>query len=188
MINGLAQRTRESPMREAADLAPLPDVTYVGFGVKRPEDPLSPRDEVGIAIPGAMAFLGLAFVCCVVLVAGLPPFSGFVAKFALLRSALDGAGMEWHALAFCAAVLATGVATLVALIRVGLGLFWAVKDRTTPRLRVIEAAPAGVLILLSLALTAGVGPVMTYLDSAARSLHSPQVYVRVVGDTAHAIP
>ena len=188
MINGLAQRTRESPMREAADLAPLPDVTYLGFGVEQHEDPFSPRDEVGVAIPGAMAFLGLAFVCCVVLVAGLPPFSGFVAKFALLRSALDGAGMEWHALTFCAAVLATGAATLVALIRVGLGLFWAVRDRTTPRLRVIEAGPAAALVLLSLALTVGVGPVMTYLDSAARSLHSPQVYIRVVAGTAQTIP
>jgi len=188
MINGLAQRTRTAPTRAAADLAPLPDITYLGFGIERHEDPFSPRDEIGVAIPGAMAFLGLAFVCCVVLVVGLPPFSGFVAKFALLRSALDGAGMEWHALTFCAAVLATGAATLVALIRVGLGLFWAVRDRTTPRLRVIEAGPAAVLVLLSLALTVGVGPVMTYLDSAARSLHSPQVYIRVVAGTAHAIP
>jgi len=191
MINGLAQRTRASPTREGADLAPLPDVTYVGFGVKHRGDPLSPSDEVGIAIPGAMAFLGLAFVCCVVLVAGLPPLSGFVAKFALLRTALgqvSGAGANWHALIFCAAMIATGAATLVALIRVGLSLFWTVRDRTTPRLRVIEAGPAAVLILLCLALTVGVGPVMTYLDSAARSLHSPQVYIRVVDGTAQATP
>jgi len=85
-------------------------------------------------------------------------------------------------------MIATGAATLVALIRVGLSLFWTVRDRTTPRLRVIEAGPAAVLILLCLALTVGVGPVMTYLDSAARSLHSPQVYIRVVDGTAQATP
>jgi multicomponent K+:H+ antiporter subunit D len=189
MINGLAQRTRTSPTREAADVAPLPEVTYVGFGLKSHDDPLSPHDEVGIAIPGAMAFLGFAFVCCVVLVAGLPPLSGFVAKFALLRTALgadSAAETGWHTLTFCVTVIATGVATLIALIRVGLSLFWSVRDRTTPRLRIIEAGPAAVLILLCLALTAGVGPVMTYLDSAARSLHTPQVYIRAVSGSPQA--
>jgi hypothetical protein len=29
---------------------------------------------------------------------------------------------------------------------------------------------------------------MTYLESAARSLHAPQVYVRVVADTTGALP
>ena len=43
-----------------------------------------------------------------------------------------------------------------------------------------RAAPAAFLILLCVALTAGAGPVMTYLESAAQSLHSPQVYIRVV--------
>jgi multicomponent K+:H+ antiporter subunit D len=191
MVNGLAQRTRTSLTREPADLAPLPDVTYPGFSTHPREDPLSPSDEIGIAIPGAMAFLGLTFACCAVLVSGLPPLSGFVAKFALLRSALGPVGSgptTWHALAFCAAVLATGVVTLVALLRVGLGLFWAVRDRTTPRLRVIEAAPAAILILLCLALTAGIGPVMTYLNSAAHSLHSPQVYIRVVAGAGQTTP
>jgi hypothetical protein len=29
---------------------------------------------------------------------------------------------------------------------------------------------------------------MTYLDSAAQSLHSPQVYIRVVKDTQQVMP
>jgi len=37
-------------------------------------------------------------------------------------------------------------------------------------------------------MTAGIGPVMTYLDSAARSLHSPDVYIRVVNGTREAAP
>ena len=88
MVNGLVQRTRTLQMREAADVGPLPDDTYIGFDIQQRTDPLSPRDEVGIAIPAAMAFLGLTFVCCVLLVAGLPPLSGFLAKFALLRTAI----------------------------------------------------------------------------------------------------
>ena len=191
MVNGLLQRTRTLRVREAADLGPMPDDIYLGFSAQGKADPLSPNDEVGIALPAAMAFLGLTFVCCVLLVAGLPPLSGFLAKFALLRMALEqtsSAGTSWHTWAFCAAVLATGVAALVSLTRVGARLFWAVRGRTIPRLRVVEAAPPAFLIILCVALTVGAGPVMSYLESAATSLHSPQVYIRVVNATQQALP
>ena len=46
-------------------------------------------EEIGIAIPATMAVLGLAFLGCALVVAGLPPLSGFIAKFALLSAALD---------------------------------------------------------------------------------------------------
>lgn len=192
MLNGLAQRTRTLRVREAADLAPLPDETYAGFGVKEGTDPFSPSDEVGVAIPAAMAFLGLAFICCVLLAAGLPPLSGFVAKFALLHTALtqsshpaaDG-NISAYVWLFCIAVLATGVAAMIAMTRIGLRLFWPVAGRKTPRLRIIEVAPTAFLILLCMGLTVGAGPAMTYLQSAARSLHSPEVYVRVVGTVGH---
>ncbi|HEU4601113.1 MAG TPA: monovalent cation/H+ antiporter subunit D [Steroidobacteraceae bacterium] len=193
MLNGLAQRTRTLRVREAADLAPLPDETYSGFGVPEPTDPFSPSDEVGIAIPAAMAFLGLAFICCVLLAAGLPPLSGFVAKFTLLHAALtqsSQSGVDGHIDAyvwiFCAAVLVTGVAAMIAMTRVGLRLFWPIAGRKVPRLRIIEVAPTAFLILLCLGLTVAASPVMTYLQSAARSLHSPDVYIRVVTSAARA--
>jgi multicomponent K+:H+ antiporter subunit D len=187
MVNGLAQRTRTLRMREAADVGPLPDDTYIGFDARQGGDPLSPRDEVGVAIPAAMVFLGLAFVCCVLLVAGLPPLSGFLAKFVLLRTAI-GAAPSAYTWVFCAAVLVTGVAATIALTRAGSRLFWSVVGRTTPRLRLIEAGPPAFLILLCLALTVGAGPVMMYLESAAQSLHSPQLYIRVVNDTQQVAP
>jgi len=183
MLNGLTERTRVMQMNDAADLAPLPDVTYVGFGVKEPPDPHSPNDEIGVAIPAAMAFLGLAFVCCVLLVAGLPPLSGFVAKFAMLHAVITSSPGEteaWHTWVLIAAVLSTGLAAVIALTRIGLRLFWSVTGRTTPRLRLIEVGPIAFLVVLCLGLTAGAGPVMTYLDSAARSLHAPEVYIRLV--------
>ena len=183
LLNGLTERMRMRPMNDAADLAPLPDVTYVGFGVKEPPDPHSPNDEVGIAIPAAMAFLGMAFVCCVLLVAGLPPLSGFVAKFALLHAVVNpapGTTITWHSWLLMAAVVATGLGAVISLARIGLRLFWSVTGRTTPRLRLIEVGPVAFLIVLCFALTAGAGPAMVYLESAAQSLHSPEVYIRLV--------
>jgi multicomponent K+:H+ antiporter subunit D len=189
MLNGLTERMRHTPTNDAADLAPLPDVTYVGFGVKDAGDRHSPSDEVGVAIPAAMAFLGLAFVCCVLLVAGLPPLSGFVAKFAMLHAVVTtqtGLTPSWYTWMLIAAVLSTGFSAVIALVRIGLRLFWSVAGRTTPRLRVIEVGSVAFLIVLCLGLTAGAGPVMTYLESAARSLHAPEVYIRLVHTHAEA--
>jgi multicomponent K+:H+ antiporter subunit D len=190
MLNGLTERMRLMPTSDAADIAPLPDVTYVGFGVKEPADPHSPSDEVGIAIPAAMAFLGLAFVCCVLLVAGLPPLPGFVAKFAILHAVITGNGgvESWHSWVLVAAVLAMGLGAVIALARIGLRLFWSVTGRSTPRLRVIEVGPVAFLILLCLGLSAGAGPVMLYLESAAKSLHAPEVYIRLVHTNAEVAP
>jgi multicomponent K+:H+ antiporter subunit D len=186
MLNGLTERTRITQINDAADTAPLPDVTYLGFGLKEPPDPHSPNDEVGVAIPAAMAFLGLAFVCCVLLVAGLPPLSGFIAKFAMLHAifaSASGALQSWQQWVLVAAVLSSGFAAVIALTRIGLRLFWSVTRRSTPRLRVIEVGPVAFLIVLCFGLTAGAGPVMVYLNSAAKSLHSPQVYIRLVHAT-----
>jgi multicomponent K+:H+ antiporter subunit D len=148
-------------------------------------------DEIGIPIPATMAFLGLMFVCCVLLVTGLPPMPGFLAKFAVLSTAvksvpLAGGGQDVWLL--CAAVLLSGITGVIALSRVGMRLFWGAA-RQTPRLRVLEAAPVAVLMLLCLALGVWAGPVTDYLNSAARSLHQPDTYIRVVlsqqgGETA----
>lgn len=183
LVNGMTERMRMTPMTQAPDVEPLPDETYPGFGARDTPDPHSPDDEVGVAIPAAMAFLGLGFVCCVLVVAGLPPLSGFLAKFALLHEVVAtarGAPLSSQEWGLVLAVLLAGMAAAIAFSRIGLRLFWSVTGRTTPRLRLMEAGPVSFLIVLCIALTAGAGPVMTYLDSAAQSLHSPDVYIRVV--------
>ena len=141
-----------------------------------------------MAIPRAIAFLGLVFVSCVLLVTGLPPMPGFIAKFALLSTAIDTAppvGLAAAAWTLAAAVLLNGFAGVVALTRLGIRLFWSVSARTTPRLRVAEAAPVAFLVALCIVLGTASSPVMRYLEHAATSLHEPQDYIRtVLGDEA----
>ncbi len=183
MLTGMTERTRTTQASEVADVAPLPAVSYQAFGADEPADPRTTDEEVGIAIPAVMAFLGLAFVCCVLLVCGLPPLSGFVGKFALLSSIVESRSAgELPATAWVlfAALLAAGMAGLIALTRIGMRLFWTVTARTTPRLRAIEAGPVAFLLLLTMALAAGAQPVMTYLESAAATLHDPQMYIEAV--------
>jgi multicomponent K+:H+ antiporter subunit D len=154
---------------------------YLAFGVREPRA-YETSEEVGMAIPAAMAFLGLMFVCCVLLVAGLPPLPSFLAKFGLLAEALDvpsGTPVSGQAWAFVIALIVNGFAALVALTRIGIRLFWS-GDRRTPRLRVLEAVPVALLVAICLGLTAGAGPAMSFFQQTARLLHAPEIYMRTV--------
>ncbi|GAB1579453.1 monovalent cation/H+ antiporter subunit D [Bordetella petrii] len=176
MLVELVERTRTFGANVLA-------VTMDMFDLDDPETPNRSDDVVGVAIPAAMAFLGLAFVSCALLVTGLPPLSGFVAKFSLLSAAVTAANASVQpadAWILVAAVLVSGLAGIVAFGRTGIRIFWSTDERTTPRLRISEAGPVAVLILLCIALAAGAGPVSAYLDEAARSLDQPAQYIDAV--------
>src|SRR3546814_12874832 len=68
--------------------ADLLAVSLEAFDLEDPEPADRSDDVVGVAIPAALAFLGMSFVACALLITGLPPLSGFVAKFSLLSAAL----------------------------------------------------------------------------------------------------
>src|SRR5690606_3438079 len=105
------------------------------YGIADP-DPYGVDEEVGTAIPAAMAFLGLIFVFCVMLVAGLPPLPGFVAKFAILATAMGSAETSaTPAWLYMAAVILSGLAAVVTASRIGMRLFWTHAARRVPRLR-----------------------------------------------------
>jgi multicomponent K+:H+ antiporter subunit D len=191
MLSGMTERTRSTPSLATQGANPDPQSPfYSAFGVRAP-DQYSTNDDVGVAIPRAIAFLGLVFVSCVLLVTGLPPMPGFIAKFALLSTAIDAApavGLGGAAWTLAAAVLLSGLAGVVALTRVGIRLFWSIAARRTPRVRVAEAAPVAILVVLCIVIGTVSSPVMRYLEHAATSLHDPQEYIRsvLVGDGTEA--
>lgn len=187
MLTGMAERARLThPHPESTEQAPRP--FYVAFGVAAP-DPYGLDEEVGTAIPLAMVFLGLVFVCCVLLVAGLPPLPGFIAKAAVLATALGSpAANQAPVWLLTITVLASGLAAIFASSRLGMRLFWTHAARRVPRLRVLEAAPVALLVLVTFALAAFAPVVMEFLEAAAASLHHPDAYVQAVLAAAGAAP
>ena len=163
--------------------ADLLAVSLEAFDLEDPESPDRSDDVVGVAIPAAMAFLGLSFVACALLIAGLPPMSGFVAKFSMLSAALttaeDAPGISTWLL--IGSVLSSTLACLIGFGRSGMRLFWSTDETITPRLRISEAGPVTLLIFACIGLTIWAGPVMQYLDETAGSyLGTPSAYINAV--------
>ena len=171
----LLERAREP----GADLVAL---TAEAFGLAA-ADEQEPEEEVGVVIPAAMALLGVAFACSALVIAGLPPLPGFVAKFALLAALLAPDPVPTASWLLLALVIVSGLAAIIALGRAGMRVFWASQDRSIPRVRVIELAPVALLLALCIALTAAAGPAMRYMTDAAHALHAPRGYVEEVLST-----
>jgi multicomponent K+:H+ antiporter subunit D len=161
---------------------PGADVLAVTREVYGEEDDLEESNEVGIAIPATMGFLGLAFIGCALVISGLPPLSGFIAKFGLLTAALNppSGAISTASWVMLPVLILSGLAALIAMTRAGIRTFWASPDRTVPRVRLIEIAPVGVLLLLCAIQTIQAGPVMRFMQATAQSLHAPHDYIRGV--------
>jgi multicomponent K+:H+ antiporter subunit D len=163
--------------RSRAPGANLLAVTADAFGV---DEDAQPEELVGILIPATMAVLGLAFILATLLIAGLPPLPGFLAKFSMMAAVLDTPRVPvgtW--LLFCLVIL-SGLAAVIALGRAGVRIFWADSGRIPPRVRLIEILPVAGLISACLLLTIFAGPVMNYLHQAGEALHPPNAYIREV--------
>ncbi|MBC2768314.1 monovalent cation/H+ antiporter subunit D [Pusillimonas minor] len=139
------------------------------------------QTPVGVAIPAAMAFLGMSFIACALLITGLPPLSGFVAKFSLLSAALQTSETtpDIEAWLLMSVVLLSSLAGIIALGRTGIRLFWA-NETQTPRLRISEAAPVAALILACVGLAIWAGPVLDFMNDTALSLSFPDTYINAV--------
>ncbi len=159
-------------------------VTREAFGTGVDEEDGEPgeRDAVGVPIPATVATLGVSFLACALLLAGLPPLSGFLAKFAMLAPLLTDGGGAPPAMAWVvtAALILSGLATVVAMLRAGMDAFWTSPAGTPQRVSVLEFLPVALLLALCAALTVGAGPALDYATAAAQALHAPADYLRAV--------
>jgi multicomponent K+:H+ antiporter subunit D len=140
----------------------------------------APAEPKGRGVPAATAFLSLAFAACALMIAGLPPLSGFVAKFGLFHAllnpgpaapAIGGAG--WTLLAL---VFTSGLVAIISLLRFGVRTFWAAEVSVPPRLHTSEVLPVAALLLVSVLLTVQAQPVLAYLARASADIHRPGLY------------
>ena len=161
---------------------PGADVLAVTRELYGEEDDPKASNDVGIAIPATMAILGMAFIGCALVLSGLPPLSGFIAKFALLTAALNPTtgAVSTASWVMLPVLILSGLAALIALTRAGIRAFWASADRTVPRVRLIEVAPVAALLLLCIIQTIQAGPIMRFMQATAQSLHTPHDYIRGV--------
>lgn len=120
------------------------------------------------------------FLAAALGLAGLPPLSGFWAKLAVVRGALEG-GQGWAA----AAALAVGMVTLLSMIKIGMEAYWKPRPEGAPEPKdekgqggflVPAAILAGAVVLMGLF----AGPVFDVCLRAGEELRDPFAYKAAV--------
>ncbi len=168
----------EPMSREDGGIAALLALTADAYGLDDREEERT--QEAGLVIPGTMTVLGLAFGACVLVLAGLPPFSGFIGKIGILQGLMAGGtatpGLAWG---FVALLVLSGFATLAGLVRVGIQTFWG-GESTPPRVLALEIAPVIALIGLIVFLTIKADVALGYMRETARALLQPSIYAEGV--------
>jgi multicomponent K+:H+ antiporter subunit D len=138
---------------------------------------------VGRAIPASVAYLAASFLVCTVVLAGLPPLSGFVGKVAMLQGIMDRQDLAGGSLAawlLFGLVIVSSLTASIALTRAFIAHFWAVRDRPPQRMRLVEVVPVSLLLVACMSLAAGGEHVLRFTRAAADTLHAPGRYIGAV--------
>src|SRR5699024_9717524 len=105
---------------------------------------------------------------CALLLAGLPPFSGFLAKFALLAPMLS-AGT--NGIILFALIITAGLGSIIALCRAGIQIFWEDDDWRFPPVHIRETTSVSALLGVGLIFTVIVAAPWQYLTTTANEVH-----------------
>ncbi len=150
-------------------------------------DDMSDRLDPGPAIKQAR-LLGAFFFVVAVLIAGLPPLSGFIGKFLILQAALTHPTLPW----IMSVILITSLLGLIALARSGSLLFYRAQpakiitsstgtNTRAESLSIVgECVPIAGLLALCLALIIWAGPITSFALATADQLLQPDAYVHTV--------
>ncbi|OUM22545.1 monovalent cation/H+ antiporter subunit D [Pseudomonas sp. 1239] len=203
LLAEMIERSRsanEIPLEDDTDALPSPLESL------QPPKGINLDDEqkavIGQVIPWTMAFLGLSFIACALLIIGMPPLSGFIGKLSLISALFNPNGLGvpvdqplsaagWGLVAL---LVLSGLASLIALTRVGIQRFWTPQERPSPLLRRNECIPIVLLLGLCVLLSVRAEPLLRYTQDTAAGLKDPASYVNAVlgtrpvpGPTSEAI-
>jgi multicomponent Na+:H+ antiporter subunit D len=130
--------------------------------------------------------LAFVFIVPALNLGGIPPFSGFIGKVALLQAgALADSFLAW---VLVAGSVVTSLLTLYVMARVWTQAFWRPHGdapdgaliTSAGRMPISMLAPTGVLITVGLALTVLAGPIFAYAERAADEVLDRSQYVAAV--------
>jgi len=140
------------------------------------------EDERAVSLTAPVGILSAGFLICTLLIAGIPPLPGFLAKVAMLAPLLAAPEGPFPGAAVVLATLVIGASllSLIALARAGIQIWWGEPDRVLPTIRVGEAVPVAVLLLGLLILTFTVEGPLGFLQRTADQLLQPAQYIESV--------
>ena len=138
-------------------------------------------DKVG-GLARRSGFFALLFMIPALGLAGIPPFSGFLAKYSLLRAGFDGD--QWLIIGIAIAV---SLLTLISMTKIWIGLFWGEIMPPVPAERVgilrhhqLMTLSSAVLIAGTLGVAFMANPLYEFCVGAAEQLFNPMMYVKAV--------
>lgn len=114
--------------------------------------------------------------------AGLPPLSGFFAKFSLLKASLEI--QDWVA---AAAIVLVGLLTIFSMLKIWRAVFWGEPSgdkKDPPKINLMTSAVLGVV---TITLGIACGQFFALAQSAAETIISPSVYIEAVLGTANPV-
>lgn len=128
--------------------------------------------------------LGVSFTLIAAILAGLPPFPGFIGKVSMISGAIhDNVSASGYIPAilwvYTALLIVSGFAVLVSLVRLGIRRFWA-SENPPERVLALEIVPVFLILAMLVLQTVKAGPLLNYTDATAADLHAPAVYRNAV--------
>ncbi|MFV3405812.1 MULTISPECIES: monovalent cation/H+ antiporter subunit D [Pseudomonas] len=189
LLAELVERSRsanEAPLEDEEGAMPSPlESLHPPKGINLDDEQ---KAVIGQIIPWTMAFLGLSFIACALLIIGMPPLSGFIGKLNLISALFNPQGLGMaptQSLGAAGWVLVTllllsGMAALIAFGRVGIQRFWKPEERPSPLLRRYECLPIVILLSLCVFLSLKAEPLLRYTQDTAAGLQAPDAYINAV--------
>jgi multicomponent Na+:H+ antiporter subunit D len=158
---------------------PVKTVLFLVGGLIENERGTSNLDRSG-GLASRRPWIAVFFAIPALSLAGLPPFSGFVAKFAVIS-----AGIEQAATPIVVIALIAGALTLLSMTKIWLGVFWGAPpeddgpERDAPGNRTTMLAATGLAVAGTLAISLFAGQVFDLSERAADDLRSSAYTIEV---------
>jgi multicomponent Na+:H+ antiporter subunit D len=160
---------------------PVKTSLFLVEGIVERETGTSAFDAVG-GMARRSGFLAALFLLPALSLAGFPPFSGFLAKYSLVR-----AGFEDGQYLIIGVAIAGSLLTLVSMMKIWIGLFWGEVQPAVPAERVgvlrhhpLMSMSTVVLVGGTLAIAAFAGPLYAFCAAAGRQIDDASLYVQAV--------